>query len=84
MPNPFGRQTAIRYALPYESDVALRVYNTAGRVVTTLVCGRQKAGRYRASWDISGVPAGRLPCGTYFCRLEAGEFTATRKMVKTE
>lgn len=83
-PNPFGRRTRISYSLPQESDVALRIYNSAGRVVTTLSNGRQRPGRYEVSWDVSGVPTARLPCGTYFCRLEAGEFTATRKMVKTE
>jgi hypothetical protein len=83
-PNPFGRQTAICYALTQESDVALRVYNSVGRVVTTLVSGRQRPGRYTVSWDVSRVQAASLPCGTYFCRLEAGKFAATRKMVKSE
>jgi len=83
-PNPFNRRAAIRYSLPKESNVALRVYNSAGRAVTTLVRGTQKPGRYVVSWDVSGVPAAKLPCGTYFCRLEAGEYTATRKMVKTD
>jgi hypothetical protein len=83
-PNPFSRQTAIRYNLPKECDVALRVYNSTGRVVTTLVSGKQRPGRYTVRWDMTGVSRSRLPNGTYFCRLEAGEFTATRKMVKTE
>jgi hypothetical protein len=83
-PNPFSRNTAIRYSLPREASVALRVFNSAGRVVTTLVQGRQKPGRYTVSWDVGRVPASKLPCGTYFCRLEAGDFTATRKMVKTD
>jgi hypothetical protein len=83
-PNPFGRRTAIRYSLPKECDVALRVYNSVGRVMTTLVSGKQKPGWYAVSWDVFGVPSSKLPCGTYFCRLEAGEFRATRKMVKSE
>jgi hypothetical protein len=83
-PNPFGHRAVVRYSLPTESDVALRVYNSVGRAVTTLVQAKQNAGRYAVTWDVSGVPAGKLPCGTYFCRLEAGEFTATRKMVKSE
>ncbi len=84
VPNPFSQRTAIRYSLPHETEVALRVYNSAGRVVTTLVRGRQKPGRYSVAWDVSGVPAAKLPCGTYFCRIEASEFTATRKMVKSD
>jgi len=83
-PNPFNRRASINYSLPKECDVALLVYNTAGSVMTTLVTGKQKPGRYTVSWDVSDVPAAKLPCGTYFCRLKAGEFTATRKMVKTD
>jgi hypothetical protein len=83
-PNPFGRRTVIRYSLARESDVSLRVYNPVGRVVTTLVQAKQSAGWYTVSWDVSGVPTAKLPCGTYFCRLEAGEFTATRKIVRTD
>ena len=63
--------------------MSLKVYNSAGREVTALVTSRQAAGRYTVSWDVTRVPASRLPCGTYFCRLEAGEFTATTKMVKS-
>jgi hypothetical protein len=83
-PNPFGRRTVIRYSLARESDVSLRVYNPVGRVVTTLVQAKQSARWYTVSWDVSGVPTAKLPCGTYFCRLEAGEFTATRKIVRTD
>jgi len=83
-PNPVLRRTVIRYHISREADVTLRVCNSAGRVVTTLMEGRKKPGTYTASWDVSGVPASRLPAGTYFCRLEAGEFAATRKMVKSE
>jgi hypothetical protein len=83
-PNPFGRLTAIRYSLPQESDVVLRVYDPAGRTVATLVQARQRPGRYTVTWNVSGVPASTLPLGTYFYRLEAGEFTATRKLVKLE
>jgi hypothetical protein len=83
-PNPFGRRTVIRYSLARESDVSLRVYNPVGRVVTTLVQAKQSAGWYTVSWDVSGVPTAKLPCGTYFCRLEAEAFRATRKMVKAD
>jgi len=49
--------------------------------MTTLVQGRQEPGKYTVSWDAAGKPASRLPAGTYFCRLQAGEFTATQKLV---
>ncbi|MFO7651079.1 MAG: FlgD immunoglobulin-like domain containing protein [bacterium] len=83
-PNPFNRRTAVSFSLPIEADVSLRVYNSAGRVVTTLVQGRHKAGRYNVTWDVGGVSSAVLPNGTYFCRLEAGGQTAVRKLVKTD
>lgn len=83
-PNPFGRRTVIKYSLPQEAEAQLRVYDPAGRAVATLIRGRQKAGRYAVTWDVGGVPASVLPSGTYFYRLEAGEFTATEKLVKLE
>lgn len=83
-PNPFSRRTAISFSLPLEADVSLRVYNSAGRVVTTLVQGRHRAGRYNVTWDVGGVSSSVLPNGTYFCRLEAGGQTAVRKLVKTD
>ncbi len=83
-PNPFSRRTTIRYSLAKETDVDLAVLDVTGRVVRTLVRAKQKAGVYKATWDVGGVPQKRLPKGVYFCRLNAGEFTATRKMVKLE
>ena len=83
-PNPVLRRTVVRYQILHETGVVLSVCNSAGRVVTTLVRGRQKAGTYTVSWDFSSVPCSVFPSGTYFCRLEAGGYTATRKMVKSE
>jgi len=75
-PNPFNPITQINYALPNESQVKLEVYNLFGQKVATLVDGKQKAGHKNARWD-----AGSLSSGIYFCRLKAGDFVQTRKMV---
>jgi hypothetical protein len=83
-PNPVGRSTRITYSLPGETDVALAVYNAAGEIVTLLVKNRQRPGDYTVRWDVNGMSGARLPAGTYFCRIEAGEYVATRKMVTTE
>jgi hypothetical protein len=83
-PNPFGRQTAIAYALPHASRVDLRVYSANGRAVRTLRIGPQPAGRYTAAWhgtDESGNPVVR---GVYYCRLVTDGLTAVRKLVKVE
>ncbi|MGB2867857.1 MAG: T9SS type A sorting domain-containing protein [Bacteroidota bacterium] len=75
-PNPFNPTTAISYQLSVASEVSLRIFDILGREVTTLVTEEQSAGAYRTTWD-----AKELPSGIYFCRLEAGRFTETKKLV---
>jgi hypothetical protein len=83
-PNPFNSQTVIRYSIPKETEVNLKVFNTAGRDVRTLVNGKQKPGNYNVTWNLKGVSQSRLPNGVYFYRLEAGDYTAIKKMVKMQ
>jgi hypothetical protein len=75
-PNPFNPTTTISYQLPANSQVSLRVYDTAGRIVATLVNIWQQPGAYEAVFDGSN-----LPSGVYVYRLETGIFSATGKMV---
>jgi len=75
-PNPFNPTTAIRYQLPADSHVDLRVYDISGRLVATLVDGWREAGVHEAILD-----AQDLPSGIYLARLIAGDFAAVQKMV---
>jgi uncharacterized delta-60 repeat protein len=75
-PNPFNPSTTLSYELPTASEVKLTVCDTAGRLVATLVQGRQLAGGHSVTFDGS-----ELPSGIYFARLEAGEFMQTQKLV---
>jgi len=75
-PNPFNTSTVIEYQLPEASDVKLEVYNLLGNKVATLVKGEQEAGYKSVTWDASEVSS-----GIYFCKLSAGDFTETRRMV---
>ena len=84
VPNPFNSRAVINYSLPAETEVDLKVFGRDGRVVTTLVGSRQKAGRYRVTWNLDSRTRAGLANGVYFYRLTAGENTATRKMVKME
>jgi M6 family metalloprotease-like protein len=70
-PNPFNPQTLIRYQLPKESVVTLKVYNIAGQRVRTLIDEVKKAGYYRVVWDGQGNNNRRLASGVYFLRIEA-------------
>ena len=75
-PNPFNAKTAIEYALPFDSHVRIVIYNLLGQSIETLVDRDQSAGYHQVLWDAADAPT-----GVYFYRIEAAEFTATRKML---
>jgi hypothetical protein len=75
-PNPFNPVTIIRYELPKESNVSLRVFNMLGQEVAVLVDEVQAAGHRSVEFNASG-----LPSGMYLYRLTAGDFVATKKLV---
>jgi hypothetical protein len=75
-PNPFNPSTTIRYTLPEASVVHLAVYDIQGRLVETLTDGWGDAGFHEVTFDAS-----RLASGLYFYRIEAGNFTAVKKMI---
>ncbi len=75
-PNPFNGQTTIRFALPQAAQVRLTLYNLRSQTVAQLVDGWRAAGFHEVTWD-----AANLASGMYFCRIQAGDFTAIRKMM---
>lgn len=78
-PNPFNPTTTIRYALPQRSSVHISVYNTLGQRVTVLVNAEMPAGDHAVRFDGSG-----LASGVYLCRMQAGEFVETKKLMLME
>lgn len=64
-PNPFNPQTTIKYRVANTSSVKLRVYNSLGQVVATLVDKSHAPGEYNAVWNATNFAS-----GTYFYRLE--------------
>ncbi len=75
-PNPFNPSTKIAYTLPVGSEVSLKVYNTLGQEVVTLVNEFRTAGTYEADFS-----ANNLASGVYYYKLQAGRFTETKKMM---
>jgi streptogramin lyase len=80
-PNPFGPATSIEYTLDEAGPVRLRVFDAAGRAVRTLVEGSRRPGRHTATWDGRGDDGAAVASGVYFCRLEAVDGAASRRMV---
>jgi hypothetical protein len=74
-PNPFNASTTISYELRAASYTVLKVYDISGSLVSTLVDGWRKAGTHQVAFDGS-----KLASGLYFVRMQAGNFTAVRKM----
>lgn len=75
-PNPFNPSTRIAFTLPQSNHVTLKVYNTAGQEVASLINGELNGGSHTVKFD-----AGNLASGTYFYQLRSGENTSVQKMV---
>jgi hypothetical protein len=75
-PNPFNPSTTINYQVASEGPVSLKVYDLLGREVATLVNDLKSAGEYAAEWNAEGMPS-----GVYFYKMEAGNFSATRRLL---
>ncbi len=79
-PNPFNPSTTIRYGIPAQSHVTLKVYNILGQEVATLVDEIQGRGYKTAQFPPTGAGGNSFSSGTYFYRLQAGGFTQVRKL----
>ena len=75
-PNPFNPSTEIRFALPTEETVTLKVFNVLGQEILTLVEGKLGAGNHAVRFDAS-----KLTSGVYLYQITAGKFSETKKMV---
>ncbi|MCP4580832.1 MAG: T9SS type A sorting domain-containing protein [candidate division Zixibacteria bacterium] len=75
-PNPFNASTTIEYALTEAADVQITIYNILGRQIATLVDSPLPAGHHRVTWD-----AGDLRSGICFYRIQAGDYSRTKKMI---
>jgi hypothetical protein len=93
-PNPFNPSTTISFSLPSKEFVSLKVFDTMGRELVTIVSEQMPAGNYTKNWNPSGMPS-----GVYFYRLsvvpsargdlvptegkdgQTGSFSETKKLV---
>lgn len=75
-PNPFNPSTSISFVVPQRSLVSVTIFDVLGREMERLVAEEKQPGSYTVSWNAADAPS-----GVYFCRLSAGKFTQTRKMM---
>ena len=75
-PNPFNPATQIKFDIQKAGNVKIAIYDMLGREVELLVNGMMEAGSYNADWNATGFAS-----GVYFYKIEAGDFSAVRKMI---
>jgi len=80
-PNPFNPETKIKYELSENTDVVLTIFDINGRVVRILVKDNESAGEKIVTWDGKDTSGRLMSSGIYFYRLEAGQYTSTKRMV---
>jgi hypothetical protein len=80
-PNPFNPTTKIEFVLSKSGQVRVEIFNILGQKVKTLVDQYLKAGHQMVEWDGKDDSGKEVTSGVYFYRLQAKEFTQTKKMV---
>ncbi len=78
--NAYNSIITIKYEIPKNSMVSLKVYDLLGNTVKTLASGKREAGIYTISWDKKIEDNQPLPSGIYFIRVEAGREAVTNKI----
>ncbi len=76
-PNPFNSRTTIQFSLPKQDAVTLKIYNSKGELVSTLIDSRLSGGTHNAKWN-----AEKLTPGVYFCKMKAGKTTLVKKLIR--
>ena len=80
-PNPFNPITTLKYDLPEESFVDITVYDMLGNVVSNLANRSQNSGSKSVQWDATNNQGEPVSAGVYLYKIQAGEFSQTKKMI---
>ncbi len=80
-PNPFGQNTAIRYALAADARAQVAIYDLSGRRVRTLVDGFVAAGEHEVAWNGCDHAGRRLAAGVYLYLFRTGDVAEARRVV---
>jgi hypothetical protein len=80
-PNPATRGAVFAFDLPRETEVALEIFDLAGRRVATLASGAYGAGTHTLRWGTTGADGARVGAGLYFARFRAGGVRALERLI---
>ncbi len=79
-PNPFNPSTSIRFSVPKNDQVSVKIYDVAGRLVKVLVDEHRTAGEHAVVWRGRDNADRMVAAGVYFVRLKSGRFTTARPL----
>ena len=80
-PNPFNPETTITYQLQKSEKVNILIYDVLGKKVRDLENRKQTAGPHTVRWDGKDDNGRSLSSGIYICRMQAGEFNQSIKLM---
>jgi len=80
-PNPFNPSTVINYSVPKEVVVSIKIYNSLGQLVKTLVNENKSSGVYSVTWFGDNNLGAKVTSGVYFYRITAGNYIQVKKML---
>ena len=80
-PNPFNPETTIQFALPEVSQVRIEVMNVLGQRIAVLSDQSLPVGYHIVRWDGKTASGEKASSGVYFCRMQAGDYIKTIKMM---
>jgi flagellar hook assembly protein FlgD len=80
-PNPFNPSTTITFALPAASHVRLLICDLLGREIRRLVDAPYGGGFHTVRWDATDDNGAKVTSGVYFYRIQAGTYSAVRRML---
>ncbi|HZW38801.1 MAG TPA: T9SS type A sorting domain-containing protein [Ignavibacteriaceae bacterium] len=75
-PNPFNPNTTIKFNLPEQNYVTIKVFDVLGREIKTLMNEEKSSGTYEINFSVED-----LTSGVYFYRIDAGKYSETKKML---
>jgi hypothetical protein len=81
-PNPFNPSTSIAFDIVKEGRVTISIFDVSGRLVRTLLDEPKDPGRHVVTWNGRDHSGSVVPSGVYFYQIDAGDYTATKKMIR--
>jgi FlgD Ig-like domain len=78
-PNPFNPQTTIKFSLPEEAKVNIKIYNILGKEITELLNDTRRSGEYEITWNGRDSNGNVMPSGVYFITMRTKNFSETIK-----